>query len=456
MSGVVLGVNFGTHDSAAAVVYDGTVLAAAEEERFTRQKHTKAFPTAAIDFCLHTAGVRPSDLASVAFFIDPRLQRMLPLVNSWAAFPGSLGSLRSDLDKSARGRTQLQLLRSHPGLQGAPAAIPVHHHRAHAASAYLTSDFDDAVVVTFDGRGEYETACIFEGRGGQLRKRHATLYPHSVGYFYSMLTRYLGFRPQHDEYKIMGLAGYGDDSLVASVRQLVSFDPGRGRIRLNLRYFDHHRRPSPARQLYSDALVQLLGPPREPESPLTDRHRAVAFAAQRVLEEVVLGYLRFARRLVGLRTLCLAGGVALNGVANRLVLESGEFDEVFVQPAAGDAGTSIGAALLRGRDLGTTTRTAMRNAFLGPDHPEVAITESLASLRSQEHHVERTSDPAAAAARLLAQDAIIGWFQGRAEFGPRALGARSILSAAGDAGVGLRINARAGRIGAVRTQPVAG
>ena len=176
--------------------------------------------------------------------------------------------------------------------------------------------------------------------------------------------------------------------------------------------------------------------------PLTDRHRAVAFAAQRVLEEVVLGYLRFARRLVGLRTLCLAGGVALNGVANRLVVESAEFDEVYVQPAAGDAGTSIGAALLRDRDLGTTTRAAMRNAFLGPDHPEAVVTEALAGLRPEEHHVERTADPAAAAARLLAQDAIIGWFQGRAEFGPRALGARSILAAAGDAGVMERINAR--------------
>lgn len=442
MTGPVLGVNFGTHDAAAAVVHDGTVLAAAEEERFTRHKHTKAFPAAAIDFCLGSAGVRPQDLSSVAFFVDPGLQRRLPVVNTWAAFPGSLGSLRSDVGKSGRGRAQLVQMRHHPVLSGAPEVTPVPHHRAHAASAYLTCDFDDAVVVTFDGRGEYETACIFEGREGQLRKRHATLYPHSVGYFYSMFTRYLGFRPQHDEYKVMGLAGYGDDSLVTRVRQIISVDPARGRIRLDLRYFDHHRRPSPARHLYSDALVEILGSPREPAGPLTDRHRAVAFAAQHVLEEVVLGYLRFARRLVGLRSLCLAGGVALNGVANRLVLESGEFDQVYVQPAAGDAGTSIGAALLRDRALGTTTRAAMRNAFLGPDYPEAAITKVLDGLQPEEHHVERATDPAAAAARLLAQDAIIGWFQGRAEFGPRALGARSILSAANDAGVTARINAR--------------
>ena len=443
MDKAVLGINFGTHDAAAAVVRGGKVLAAAEEERFSRVKHTKEFPARAIAYCLDAASITAADVEHVAFFVDPKLHLLLPLTNFYHGFPAALCSLRSDLEKYFKRRRQMNSARSAEAFSGQRVRlVPVAHHRAHAASAYLTSPFDDALVVTLDGRGEFETACVFDGSAAELRLRHRTVYPHSFGYFYSMITRYLGFRPQHDEYKVMGLAAYGEPDLVERVQKLLQVDSTNGQLSLDLRYFDHHRRPSQARSLFSRRLVDLLGPPREPNEEISDRHAAVAHAAQKVLESGIREYLKYARRVVPRRKLCMAGGVALNCVANGAVLESEGFDEVYVQPAAGDAGTSIGAALMVERARGNRERAVMRDAFLGPSFSKTDIERAVRWAATEGCRVAETADPAAAGAELLGRGLIVGWFSGRMEFGPRALGARSIVAGAARTDTVERINAK--------------
>lgn len=258
-----------------------------------------------------------------------------------------------------------------------------------------------------------------------MTRRHHIVYPHSFGYLYSALTRYLGFRPQSDEYKVMGLAAYGGPQYFDRIRRLAWFDQRTGRLHLNLRYFDHHRRPSAQRNLFSPALVELLGPPRRPEDAITDRHRDIARALQHLLEQLVGSYLAFAQRLVPRRSLCLAGGVALNCVANATVIASGRFDRIFIQPAAGDAGTSIGAALAT---AASPVRRPLRHAFLGPSYDEETIRSALSGIPAYRYRVRHTAEPHREAARLLREEKVIGWFQDRMEFGPRALGARSILA----------------------------
>lgn len=439
---VVLGLNFGTHDAAAAIVCDGVAVAAAEEERFTRVKQTKNFPEHAIAYCMEQAGVSAGDLDGVAFFVDPRLQLLLPVANLRHSFPSSLGSLRSDAARYTDRRLALSRVKRHFAQLPSAHVVPVRHHQAHAASAYLASAFDEATVVTLDGRGEYETACVFQARGGSLARRHAVLYPHSIGYLYSMITRFLGFRPQRDEYKVMGLAAHGSARLQREIRQLASFDDATGRLRLNLRYFDHHRRPSERRDLFSNRLIALLGEPRAPGADLDDRHRDIAFGLQKATEDLVLRYVHYAHRLVPSKALCMAGGVALNAVANRAVVESGLFDSVFIQPAANDAGTSLGAAMYAyGAMTGHRPEPPEQPALLGPAFNQAEIDAVLATELPDGYTVARADHPELAAAHLLADDHVIGWFQGRCEFGPRALGNRSILANPANRSNTARVNA---------------
>lgn len=286
-----------------------------------------------------------------------------------------------------------------------------------------------------------EATCVFEGCDGRLRQRHANTYPHSIGYLYSMITRYLGFTPQQDEYKVMGLAAYGSPVMVDQVGRLASLDPASGKLRLDLAYFDHHRRPSHKRSLFSPLLVELLGPPRSPGDDITARHRDIAYATQRLTKRLILGYLRFAHRLVGFHNLCLAGGVALNAVANAAAIACGEFDQVFIQPAAGDAGTSIGAALVVERvNRRNYPRTSQEHMFLGSGIDECDVRRCLDELPTR-YQVHQMSRPHERAAELLHQDKIIGWCRGPMEFGPRALGHRSILAAPSRSEVVHRINA---------------
>ncbi|MGW3183208.1 carbamoyltransferase family protein [Kitasatospora sp. NPDC001119] len=434
---LTLGLNFGTHDAAAAIVHDGTVVAAVEEERLNRIKNTKVFPEQAIRACLSLTGTHPRDLDQAALFVDPKLHLLLAPSNLRYGTPASIGSLLSDLDKYRTRRRLHDTVRRSSLLPDRLPLMPVPHHHAHAASAYLPSPFDDALVVTLDGRGEYETAAIYDGSNGRMTRRHHILYPHSFGYLYSALTRYLGFRPQSDEYKVMGLAAYGGPRYLDRIQRLARFDQRTGRLHLDLRYFDHHRRPSARRSLFGPALVELLGPPRRAEDEITDRHRDIARALQHLLEQLVGSYLAFAQCLVPKRSLCLAGGVALNCVANATVIASGRFDRIFIQPAAGDAGTSIGAALAA---AASPVRHPLRHAFLGPSYDEGTIRSALSGIPAGRYRVRRTAEPHRDAARLLRAEKVIGWFQGRMEFGPRALGARSILASPQHATTAARIN----------------
>ncbi|MFF7993826.1 carbamoyltransferase [Kitasatospora xanthocidica] len=435
---LTLGLNFGTHDAAAAIVHNGTVAAAVEEERLNRIKNTEVFPERAIQACLDLVGARADDLDQVALFVDPKLHLLLAPSNLRYGTAASIGSLLSDLDKYRKRRRLPATIRSSGLLPRNLPLMPVPHHRAHAASAYNVSPFDDALVVTLDGRGEYETAVVFDGTGGKLARRHHITYPHSFGYLYSALTRYLGFRPQSDEYKVMGLAAYGSGTYTERLARLAHFDADTGRLRLDLRYFDHHCRPSTRRTLYSAALVELLGPARNPGDEITDRHRDIAHTLQHLHEQLVGAYIAHAQRLVPRRTLCLAGGVALNCVANAAVINSGRFDQVFIQPAAGDAGTSIGAALIADA---SKERQPLRDAFLGPAFSTGAIEKALNGLPTGRYDVRFTTDPHHEAARLLHAEQVIGWFQGRMEFGPRALGSRSILASPRSSATAVRINA---------------
>lgn len=405
-------------------------------------KQTKQFPAHALRYCLEASELRIEDLDHVAYFVDPRLQLLLPAANLRYGFPVSLGSLRSDLAKFGQRHRQLGDVQSR--MSPVPV-VPVRHHVAHAASAFLVAPFQEATVVTVDGRGEYETACVYVARHGRLQRKHAVAYPHSIGYFYSMLTRFLGFRPQRDEYKVMGLAAHGGPDLEPAMRRLITLDATRGNVRLDLRYFDHHRRASERRNLFSPRMVELFGPPRDPRDELTDHHRAIAHATQSVLEEMVLGYVAYARLITSSRHLCMAGGVALNAVANQRVIEAGLFDHVFVQPAANDAGTSLGGALLASGDAQQSA--AAHSTLLGPEFSDQQIERALAEARRSDvlpetdFVVAPVANRYRAAALLLADQQILGWFQGRMEFGPRALGSRSIVASPADARMTARINA---------------
>lgn len=426
---VTLGVSFGSHDAAAAVVIGTTLVAAAEEERFNRLKHTKVFPSGAIESCLRTAGIDSRDVDSVALFLDPRLQWLLPVYNMMAAFPEGFGYI-SHAASWAKRRSGLAGTIRASGLFRPDCEITfVPHHQAHAASAYLLSPFDDALIVTVDGRGEYETLCTFEGSGGALQFKHRVTYPHSIGYLYSAVTAFLGFKPQSDEYKVMGLAAYGTPALVDRIGRLARFDSKTGKVILDLDYFDHHRAKGKARTRFSQRFVEEFGSPRKPGEPVEAQHSDLAYATQWLTEKLLGDYIGFARGLVKSRNLCLAGGVALNCVANAVLAQRSDIDQLFVPPAPNDAGAAVGAALAAAmRQAPGSSRTSYRGGYLGPEFSDVDIEAAIGRLVTDEFTVTRCQRPAEEASRLLDEGRIIGWFQGRMEFGPRALGARSILA----------------------------
>lgn len=439
---LVLGISFGSHDSAAALVQDGTVVAAAEEERFTREKHTKAFPGHAIQACLDVAGATHKDVEAVALFVDPRLQAALPLVNLRHCFPEGIALIPHALKWLRKRRQTARLASQRLRQAGMSDLLYVRHHLAHAASAFLASPFDCATVVVIDGRGEYETASIFRGEGSTLKKLHSVHYPHSIGYLYSAATRYLGFVPQSDEYKVMGLAAYGADTFVSHAEQLAWCDRQTGQIRLNLEFFDHQRCGGLARRHFTRRFSDLFGPPRDPDAPLTQRHADVARAIQRLTEGLVCAYVQYAMSAAHSADVCLAGGVALNCVANAAVVDRLQVRNMFVPPAANDPGAAIGAALAtasRLHDHETCPRAFMSDARLGPDITDSDVNAALLRLGS-EYIIETPSDVAAAAASLLHHGSVLGWCDGRMEFGPRALGSRSILASASDTSTRDRIN----------------
>jgi len=413
----VLGVNCFSHDTAACLLEDGRLVALAEEERFNRERHTKRFPDQAIGFCLGLAGIGIGEVDVVAFAHRPGLDLARGVADALAR--------RAPKRLAVQAYVDANLLRKEAAFRARwryrGRITHVSHHDAHAASAFYPSPFERAAVLTLDRGGDFLSTTLQVGAGSRLERLAEVRNPHSLGEVYSALTWHLGFEPNADEGKTMGLAPYGTDKLVPELADLVQHTPD-GLFRVNLAWFAYHRESG----WLSRQFLDRFGPPRTPESAITERDQDLAFAVQDLLEETALHVARVLRRRSGLSDLCLAGGVALNSVMNTRLLREAGFERIFIQPAASDAGNALGAALwVWHQQHGRPRGPAMIHAFHGADWTE---REQAGALAGHGLEVRQVADPASEAARLLAESRIVGWFQGRAEVGPRALGARSILA----------------------------
>ena len=414
----ILGINCFSHDTAAALVVDGHLVALGEEERFNRDRHTKAFPDAAIGACLAQAGLRAADLDVVA--VAQRPLSDLTRGGRDAIRRRSAKRLGAQSYTDARLLARESAFRRRWGYRG--RLVHVGHHRAHAAAAFFASPFDRSAVLTLDRGGDFLSTTLALGEGSRLYTLAELANPDSLGEIYTALTWFLGFRPNADEGKVMGLAPYGTERLVKELDGFVTPQPD-GLFRVDLSWFAYQRE---GRVPVSPKFLERYGPPRRPESDLTERDKDLAFAVQDLTERTGLHVARALRNLSPTGNLCLSGGVALNSVMNaRLATETG-FEELFVQPASSDAGNALGAALwVWHHDLGHPRSFTMDHAFWGVSYQEHELAEAF---RHAGVACRRVEDPAAEAARLLADGQVVGWFQGRAETGPRALGARSILA----------------------------
>jgi carbamoyltransferase len=431
----VLGISAFFHDSSAVLLGDGQILAAAQEERFSRRKNDARFPRRAVEYCLRQGGLTPAGLDAVAFYEKPILKFSRTLEVFLGLAPRGMQTFIRTLPPwlGERLNSRQTLRKSLPGLSpGCPILFPT-HHESHAASAFLPSPFSSAAILTVDGVGEWATTTIGRGDGSRVELLEELRFPHSLGLLYSAFTAYCGFRVNSGEYKLMGLAPYGEPTYAETIRQrLLKILPD-GSFRLDPGYFNF---------LAEDHLTNhrfhalFGGPPRLPEAPLERRHLDLARSIQAVTEDAILGLARRAHAVTGERNLCLAGGVALNCVANGRLLREGPFESLWIQPAAGDAGGALGAALtawhapMERGGLGAArtpaTPDAMQGAFLGPEFSDAEIE---CALRQHQAVFERLTPESMLerTASALAAEQVVGWVQGRMEFGPRALGHRSIL-----------------------------
>ena len=432
----ILGLSAFYHDSAAALLVDGRIVAAAQEERFTRRKHDQRFPAQAIAYCLAEAGLKLEDINYVAFYDKPFL-KFERLLETYVAFaPRGLRSfqrampvwIKEKLFQKDLLRTELEQIA--PAVDWRSRLLFAEHHISHAASAYYPSPFDEAVVLTLDGVGEWCTTSAGVGRDNQLSLERELHFPHSLGLLYSAVTYYTGFKVNSGEYKVMGLAPYGEPRYAAAILDHIMDLKSDGSFRLDQSYFDY----CTGLTMTSAKFADLFGEPvRAAEDRLTQFHMDMAASVQKVTEEVMLRLTRSLQAESGASNLCLAGGVALNCVANGKVLRDGKFKNIWIQPAAGDAGGALGAALSayhgfldRPRRPCRQAADGMRGAYLGPAFRQEEISRRLADVGARFDTVDQTT-MLERTAQDLADGCAVGWFQGRMEFGPRALGARSIL-----------------------------
>jgi carbamoyltransferase len=431
-----LGISAYYHDSAAALVVDGVIAAAAQDERFTRRKQDASFPAAAVTYCLDAAGVHDLDELEVVVFYERPDLKFRRLVETYLAFaPRGWESFRHAMPEWFGGkRRQDRLLLAELDALGRGSLDPAklrfaEHHVSHAASAFFPSPFDDAAVLTVDGVGEWATTTTAVGSGDELTMLQELRFPHSVGLLYAAFTYYTGFRINSGEYKVMGLAPYGRPKYAQLIYDhLVDLKPD-GSLRLNQDYFDY----ATGLTMTNDRFADLFGaPPRAPETLVRQRDMDLAASVQAVTDEVLLRMTRTLAGTTGRRRLCLAGGVALNCVTNGRILRDGRFDEVWIQPAAGDAGGAVGAALLGSQLLGGDPRhrppagDAMAGSYLGPEFARDEVERRLVAVGAR-FEIHDGDDVLDLTADALADGQAVGWFQGRMEFGPRALGNRSIL-----------------------------
>ncbi len=427
----ILGISAFYHDSAACLVREGRLIAAAQEERFTRKKHDASFPRQAVAYCLREAGIRESELDFVVFYDKP-LRKFDRLLETYLAFaPAGFGSFLKAMPQWLRKKLNMpkEITRQLPGDY---RLLFLEHHESHAASAFFPSPFEEAAIITADGVGEWATASWSVGKGNRLEIQSEIRFPHSLGLLYSAFTYFTGFKVNSGEYKLMGLAPYGApryrDTILENLIQV--FEDGS--FRLNMRYFDYCQGLTMTNQRFADLFG---GPPREPESPLSAREMDLAASVQAVTEEIMLAMARHVHAQTGLENLCLAGGVALNCVANGRIAREGPFKRLFIQPAAGDAGGALGSALFawhqyleNPRDTrALQTRDFQHGSLLGPAFSNETIRAYLESVAAR-YWFGEDEELLPRVVSLLAEGKVVGWFQGRMEFGPRALGNRSILA----------------------------
>jgi carbamoyltransferase len=434
----ILGLNAYHGDAAAALVVDGELVAAAEEERFNRIKHVAGFPSLAAQWCLAEGGVAPDDLDHLSVSRDPRAnvgQKLLRTIRHGA----SARYLKARLQNAAKIRDVKTALADSIGVGHESLRAQVHnveHHQAHVASAFFVSPFEDAAILSVDGFGDFCSTMTAVGHGNSFEVLDRVLFPHSLGIYYAALTQWLGFPEYGDEGKVMGLAPYGDPGPDAkAMRDILQIDGDL--FKLGLDYFTHDKEGvdmtwdegSPRiGRIYSDRLVEVLGPPREPGAEITRHYEDVAAALQNRLEEVYLQIVDRLRERTGMSNLCLAGGVALNAVANGRIRPETSFDGLYVQPASGDSGTAVGAAYyVWNQELGRPRSFVMTHAYTGPQYSD---DDFATAFRSAGLEANRLDDDVlfATVARRIADGGVVGWFQGRMEFGPRALGHRSIVA----------------------------
>jgi carbamoyltransferase len=440
MKQAILGISAYYHDSAAAVLVDGEIIAAAHEERFTRKKHDPSFPMHAVRYVLEEAGIAYKDLSAISFYDKPliKFERLLETYHAFA--PKGLVSFWSAIPVWIKEKVFMKKMLRDSLADLGPGDVPIffpEHHLSHAASAFYPSPFEEAAIVTIDGVGEWATTTIGYGRGKEITIFQELRFPHSLGLLYSAFTYYTGFKVNSGEYKLMGLAPYGNadspqtlDFKAKILSELVDVRDD-GSILLNMDYFDY---ATGLKMVNESKWRQLFGvPPQKPESEISQVYMNMALAIQQVTEEIVLALCRSAKEKTKSKYLVLAGGVALNSVANGKLLKAGLFDDIWIQPAAGDAGGAVGAAfavwhILKGNERMVTTRPdMMQGAFLGPEFSDKEIQRAIAKYEAVPHHYGNFDELAQQVAMKLSEGYVVGWFQGRMEFGPRALGNRSIL-----------------------------
>ena len=425
----ILGISAFYHDSAAALVQDGMIVAAAQEERFTRRKHDASFPANAVSYCLHEAGITAADLNAVVFYEKPLVKADRLIETYLGVAPSGLRSFALAIPTWLREKNNIPaIIRRNLGKEYDGPVLFTEHHESHAGSAFFPSPFKEAAIITADGVGEWATTTIGVGEENRIQLLREIRFPHSLGMLYSAFTYYTGFRVNSGEYKVMGLAPYGEPKYVNLIYDNLLDLAEDGSFWLNPEYFNY----CSGLTMTSERFHALFGgPPRQPETQLRQKDMDLARSIQVVTEEAMLRMARRAHEETGKTNLCLAGGVALNCVANGRILREGPFKELWIQPAAGDAGGALGAALtvwhqMMGNPRDNGGRDTMRGALLGPEYTDAEISSYLESIAGVS---ERLPDLALArrVAELLAAGKVVGWFRGRMEFGPRALGARSII-----------------------------
>ncbi|MCH7548664.1 MAG: carbamoyltransferase [Candidatus Krumholzibacteriota bacterium] len=419
----ILGISCYYHDAAACLLKDGEIVAAAQEERFTRKRHDQDFPTNAIKYCLRSADITIGDVDYVGFYDKPLVKFERILTTYLATWPRSLPSFLKAIPLWLRRKLWIpQTIQKELEYEG--EVLMIEHHMSHAASAFLVSPFDEAAIITVDGVGEWATSTMGHGKGSEIELFKEIRFPHSLGLLYSAYTYYLGFKVNSAEYKVMGLAPYGEPKYYDQVLETISFGDDGG-FRMNMKYFSYDY----GLKMTNGHFETLFGQPRrKPESKLDQFHMDIAASVQKVTEEIVLRMACHAHDVTGSKNLCMAGGVALNCVANGRILRETPFEEIFIQPAAGDAGGAVGVATyIYHTVLGNERTWQWQHAFLGPEYSTDEIREYLDTHDikyvelDEDDLIERT-------ARKIEEQNVIGWFQGRMEFGPRALGSRTIIA----------------------------